>query len=136
MTCANLLYVEQFRKKRVKFARSMIHNWGLFSMEDIAANEMIIEYVGQKIRPVVAEKREEEYEKIGIGSSYLFRIDEDCVIDATHHGNLARFINHCCLVSVSQTSSRTPGVILQSEETPATQVSNLKFPIKEECIWV
>ena len=35
----------------------------------------------------------------GIGSSYLFRIDLDYVVDATKCGNLARFINHCCEVS-------------------------------------
>ncbi|NXT72868.1 SET1A methyltransferase, partial [Chaetops frenatus] len=32
----------------------------------------------------------------GIGSSYLFRVDHDTIIDATKCGNLARFINHCC----------------------------------------
>ena len=36
----------------------------------------------------------------GIGSSYLFRIDADNVIDATLKGNMARFINHCCDVCV------------------------------------
>ena len=27
---------------------------------------------------------------------YLFRIDDDCIIDATWKGNLARFANHSC----------------------------------------
>lgn len=84
------------RKKPVKFARSAIHNWGLYAMENIAANDMIIEYVGEKVRQQVADIRERQYLKSGIGSSYLFRIDENTVIDATKRGGIARFINHSC----------------------------------------
>lgn len=90
----------KFRKKQLKFAKSSIHDWGLFAMEPIAADEMVIEYVGQMIRPVVADLRETKYEAIGIGSSYLFRIDMETIIDATKCGNLARFINHSCNVSL------------------------------------
>ncbi|KAL8943654.1 MAG: hypothetical protein Q9216_000942 [Gyalolechia sp. 2 TL-2023] len=84
------------RKKPVKFARSAIHNWGLYAEENIAANEMIIEYVGEKVRQQVADIRERQYLKSGIGSSYLFRIDDHTVIDATKRGGIARFINHSC----------------------------------------
>ncbi len=42
----------QFRKKKLRFGRSRIHDWGLFAEEPIAADEMIIEYVGQSIRQV------------------------------------------------------------------------------------
>ena len=84
------------RKKPVKFNRSAIHNWGLYAMENIAANDMIIEYVGEKVRQQVADMRERQYLKSGIGSSYLFRIDENTVIDATKRGGIARFINHSC----------------------------------------
>lgn len=87
------------RKKPVKFARSAIHNWGLYAIEPIAANEMIIEYVGEIIRQKVSERREKNYLRSGIGSSYLFRIDEATVIDATKRGGIARFINHCCTPS-------------------------------------
>lgn len=85
------------RKKPVKFARSAIHNWGLYAMENIAENDMIIEYVGEQVRQQVADMREIKYLKSGIGSSYLFRIDENTVIDATKHGGIARFINHSCM---------------------------------------
>ena len=61
---------------------------------------MVIEYVGHVVRPVLSDVREKRYEKQGIGSSYLFRIDQDYVVDATKCGNLARFINHSCDVSV------------------------------------
>lgn len=84
------------RKKPVTFARSAIHNWGLYALEPIAAKEMIIEYVGEILRQPVAEMREKRYLKSGIGSSYLFRVDENTVIDATKKGGIARFINHCC----------------------------------------
>ncbi|KAK9452682.1 histone H3-K4 methyltransferase Set1 [Dipodascopsis uninucleata] len=87
------------RKKPVRFARSAIHNWGLYAMENIAANDMIIEYVGEVIRQPVADMRERRYLKNGIGSSYLFRIDESTVVDATKRGGIARFINHCCTPS-------------------------------------
>ena len=36
----------------------------------------------------------------GMGASYLFRIDDLLVIDATKRGNLARFINHSCDVRI------------------------------------
>lgn len=42
----------QFRKKKIRFCKSHIHDWGLFAMEPIAADEMVIEYVGQNIRQV------------------------------------------------------------------------------------
>jgi len=86
----------QKRKKPVKFARSAIHNWGLYSLERIQASEMIIEYVGEKIRQEIADLREIRYEEMGVGSSYLFRIDEGTVVDATKKGGIARFINHSC----------------------------------------
>lgn len=85
------------RKKPVKFARSAIHNWGLYAMENISKDDMIIEYVGEEVRQQIAELRENRYLKSGIGSSYLFRIDDNTVIDATKKGGIARFINHSCM---------------------------------------
>lgn len=84
------------RKKLVKFDRSAIHGWGLYAEENIAAGDLIIEYVGEKIRQKVADLRELRYEKQGVGSSYLFRMVEDEIIDATKKGGIARFINHSC----------------------------------------
>lgn len=78
------------RKKPVKYARSSIHNWGLYAVEPIAAGEMIIEYVGEIIRSELSDVREREYLRSGIGSSYLFRVDGETVIDATKKGGIAR----------------------------------------------
>ena len=82
------------------FGKSAIHDWGLFAKEYIGADEMVIEYVGEVVRTLLSDVREGRYEKQGIGSSYLFRIDQEGgVVDATKAGNLARFINHSCDVS-------------------------------------
>ncbi|CAO1628740.1 unnamed protein product [Parajaminaea phylloscopi] len=85
------------RKKQLKFAKSPIHDWGLYAMELIPAGDMVIEYVGEVIRQQVADHRERQYEKQGNFSTYLFRVDDDLVVDATHKGNIARLMNHCCV---------------------------------------
>lgn len=72
-TDTDLLQLNQLRtrKKQLRFARSPIHDWGLYALEYIPAGEMVIEYVGEQIRQQVADKREKGYERQGIGSSYL-----------------------------------------------------------------
>ncbi|KAG5456901.1 MAG: hypothetical protein BJ554DRAFT_3222 [Olpidium bornovanus] len=84
------------RRKSLRFGPSLIHNEGLFVLERVAANDMVIEYVGEVIRQKVADRREKEYEGRGVGSSYFFRVDDDRVIDATNKGSCSRFINHSC----------------------------------------
>jgi len=97
------------RKKPVRFARSAIHNWGLYAMQNISKDDMIIEYVGEVVRQQVAEIREKRYLKSGIGSSYLFRIDEGTVVDATKKGGIARFINHSCMPNCTAKIIRVDG---------------------------
>ncbi|UZJ52911.1 hypothetical protein CBS101457_002231 [Exobasidium rhododendri] len=84
------------RKKQLKFAKSPIHDWGLYAMELIPAGDMVIEYVGEIVRQQIADQREKMYERQGNFSTYLFRVDDDVVVDATKKGNIARLMNHCC----------------------------------------
>ncbi|KAI8003925.1 Histone-lysine N-methyltransferase ATXR7 [Camellia lanceoleosa] len=95
---ADLLKTTQLkaRKKRLRFQRSKIHDWGLVALEPIEAEDFVIEYVGELIRARISDIRERYYEKMGIGSSYLFRLDDGYVVDATKRGGIARFINHSC----------------------------------------
>lgn len=86
----------QQRKKAVFFDRSQIHGMGLYAKEEIDVGEFIIEYVGEIIRKSVADMREKEYTRQGMGDSYMFRLSGDQVIDATRRGGIARFINHSC----------------------------------------
>ncbi|KAI8899994.1 histone methyltransferase, partial [Globomyces pollinis-pini] len=128
------------RKKQLRFAQSHIHDWGLFATEKIEAQEIVIEYIGEIIRQKVADHREKMYEASGIGSSYLFRIDEDMIIDATKQGNIARLINHCCDPNCSAKVINIEGTkriviyanrdILEGEEI----TYDYKFPIEEDKI--
>jgi histone-lysine N-methyltransferase SETD1 len=120
------------RKKPVKFARSAIHNWGLYAMENIPMNDMIIEYVGEKVRQQVADLREIRYLKSGIGSSYLFRIDENTVIDATKKGGIARFINHSCMPNCTAkiiTVEKSKRIVIYALRDIAQSKSRSPFPI-------
>ncbi|KAK9806164.1 hypothetical protein WJX72_003709 [[Myrmecia] bisecta] len=84
------------RAKDLCFKKSSVHAWGLFAKTSIEPEEFIIEYVGEWIRASITNAREAAYERCGLGSSYLFRVDTEGVVDATQRGGLARFINHSC----------------------------------------
>ena len=61
----------------------------------LAAGELLMEYAGEVIRRPLADKREQLYASQGLGL-YFFALDRDHCIDATHRGNIARYINHSC----------------------------------------
>nr|XP_023658666.1 histone-lysine N-methyltransferase SETD1B isoform X1 [Paramormyrops kingsleyae] len=130
----------KFRKKKIRFCKSHIHDWGLFALEPIAADEMVIEYVGQNIRQVIADMREKRYEDEGIGSSYMFRVDHDTIIDATKCGNFARFINHSCnpncYAKVITVESQKKIVIYSRQPINVNEeiTYDYKFPIEDEKI--
>ncbi|XP_075462207.1 histone-lysine N-methyltransferase 2B isoform X2 [Ascaphus truei] len=88
-------HLKRTSKEAVGVYRSAIHGRGLFCKRNIDPGEMVIEYSGIVIRSVLTDKREKFYDGKGIGC-YMFRIDDFDVVDATMHGNAARFINHSC----------------------------------------
>ena len=92
---------EETLTRRIRVKRSGIHGWGVFARRDIAVDEIIAEYVGEAVRPIVADRRENEYDRQHtegglMGGCYMFRVDQEEIIDATRKGNHARFINHSC----------------------------------------
>jgi hypothetical protein len=82
-------------QRRTVVLRSRIEGWGVFATEDIMSMEMIIEYAGEVIRPVLSDQRERLYMSQGIGC-YMFEVAPGIIVDATRTGNRARFINHSC----------------------------------------
>lgn len=107
--------MKQEWRNNVFLARSKISGLGLYAARDLEKHTMVIEYIGEVIRTEVSEFREKQYEakvsrlmkmKIFISNFvfgfqqnrgiYMFRLDEDRVVDATLSGGLARYINHSC----------------------------------------
>ncbi|KAL1392800.1 hypothetical protein pipiens_020211, partial [Culex pipiens pipiens] len=82
-------------RNNVFLARSKIQGLGLYAARDLEKHTMVIEYIGEVIRVEVSELREKQYEARNRGI-YMFRLDEDRVVDATLSGGLARYINHSC----------------------------------------
>ncbi|KAK9002651.1 hypothetical protein V6N11_060236 [Hibiscus sabdariffa] len=95
---ADLLKATQLkaRKKRLRFQRSKIHDWGLVALEPIEAEDFVIEYVGELIRPRISDIREQYYEKMELVAVTCLGLDDGYVVDATKRGGIARFINHSC----------------------------------------
>lgn len=88
-------------KRNLVVMRSEIHNWGLFTLEAAVKDAMLLEYMGQMVRLAVGDRREKTYSldgtgKVQGGDCYMFRLDEEYIVDATQKGNIARFMNHSC----------------------------------------
>ncbi|CAO2815742.1 unnamed protein product [Amaranthus hypochondriacus] len=139
---AELLKTSQLkaRKKRLRFQRSKIHDWGLVALEPIETDDFVIEYVGELIRPRISDIREIQYEKMGIGSSYLFRLDDGYVVDATKRGGIARFINHSCEPNcytkiVSVEGQKRIFIYAKRHISAGEEITyNYKFPLEEKKI--
>lgn len=74
---------------------------GIFCCEAIKKHMIVAEYVGEVVSMEIADLREKN---INFGC-YMFSLDryelERCsVIDATFSGNMARYLNHSCNVTL------------------------------------
>ncbi|KAL1808010.1 hypothetical protein DCAR_0727409 [Daucus carota subsp. sativus] len=84
-------------RKRLAFGKSGIHGFGIFAKQAHRAGDMVIEYTGEIVRAPVADRREHHIYNSFVGAgTYMFRIDDERVIDATRAGSIAHLINHSC----------------------------------------
>jgi hypothetical protein len=82
-------------RRRIAVRNSPIHGRGVFAITKIPKGTRIIEYKGRLITDKEADRR---YSRMHEHSPHtmLFSIEGGMVIDATRHGNSARWINHSC----------------------------------------
>ncbi|KAJ6403891.1 hypothetical protein OIU84_012148 [Salix udensis] len=90
-------HMRQTFRKRLAFGKSGIHGFGIFAKHPHRAGDMVIEYTGELVRPPIADRREHFiYNSLVGAGTYMFRIDDKRVIDATRAGSIAHLINHSC----------------------------------------
>lgn len=90
-------YMRETFRKRLAFGKSGIHGFGIFAKHPHRAGDMVIEYTGELVRPPIADRRERLiYNSLVGAGTYMFRIDDERVIDATRAGSIAHLINHSC----------------------------------------
>jgi len=122
----------QKMQKRLRFRKSLIHEFGVFCEEPVSAGEVVVEYLGEYVKLKDADRREEMYAELGIGSSYMFRVDQTYVIDATRKGNIARFINHSCDPNcIAKILNKRIVICAKKDIAPGDELTyDYKFPIE------
>jgi histone-lysine N-methyltransferase SUV39H len=84
--------------------KTINRGWSVKTLDHIPAGKFIVEYTGEFLDQNESKKRARKYGKIN--HTYLFDLDyidkgTPYSIDATHEGNIARFINHSCNPNLS-----------------------------------
>ena len=98
--CQNVV-LQRGASKAVIIGQSQLEGcgYGLFTAEDIAADEFVVEYTGELITHDEGVRREARRGDVfdeAANSSYLFTLleNEGIWVDAAIYGNLSRYINH------------------------------------------
>lgn len=79
---------------KVEVGESNVHGMGLFASQDIEPGTGIIEYTGEIVNTMEAERREKNNEIAGV--TYIFYYDENFSIDGAVGGNESIYTNHSC----------------------------------------
>lgn len=82
---------------------SKIHGRGGFALQPIPKGTRLVEYTGEVISAAEADRRAERRRS---ERTYLFTINSRKLVDATHRGSRARFINHSCNPNCESTIER------------------------------
>ena len=83
------------RSELVEVRNSPIHGRGVYAVQLVRKGARIMEYVGERITHSEADRRFWRKENVD-GHTFLFVVNHKTVIDGSHHGNDARYINHRC----------------------------------------
>ena len=88
--CCNV-GMQRGEKKLLYVGYSNVHGWGLFAGENIKVGDFIVEYVGEKISRMEADRRGLLYDNKDL--TYLFNLNKELDLDSTRRGNKAKYAN-------------------------------------------
>src|SRR5918992_533940 len=83
------------RGRAFRMYTSKIHGRGVVATRDTPGGEKLFKYVGEIIPPGKADRRY-PFDDSKPHHTFLFSVNQRKIIDAAHHGNVARWINHSC----------------------------------------
>ena len=92
------------QRKLFEIRRSAIDGRGGFALRAIPKGTRIVEYTGDRITPSEADRRQERKRS---ERTYFFTVNSRVVIDASHRGSRARFINHSCEPNCASTVEKS-----------------------------
>lgn len=81
--------------RRIAVRRSPIHGRGVFALRRLHAEELLVEYAGERVDWTIAASRPPA-DPDNPDLTYFFDIGDGTVIDGAAGGNSSRWINHSC----------------------------------------
>ncbi|KAG6419859.1 hypothetical protein SASPL_116371 [Salvia splendens] len=111
-------HMKETYRRRLAYGKSRIHGFGVFTKLPYKAGDMVIEYTGEVIRGSVADRREHlSYDKLVGAGTYIFRVDDNRVLDATKAGSIAQFSSIGERLACHCGSSRCRGTVNDIESS-------------------
>ncbi|CAA6659821.1 unnamed protein product [Spirodela intermedia] len=106
------VYMRATFRKRLAFVR--IHGFGVFAKLDTKLGTWFAAF---NCKAPIADQREHLiYNSLVGAGTYMFRIDDERVIDATKAGSIAQLINHSCEVYISSPNCYSRVISVDGDE--------------------
>ena len=113
-------------RPRIETRRSEVHGNGVFAVQDLKADERLMEYTGEVISWKEALRRH-PHDPAQPNHTFYFHVDDKHVIDGGVNGNDAKWINHSCAPNCEADEQDGRIFIKALRDIPAGQELNYDY---------